>query len=146
MECEFQAGLANPVIGRTRVWYAHSLTLGGPEWIFRCKAANTRFSFFCTSSHCLFHFREHDTYTPRCSRNLTLSIEVLDKLFVKSGSFLFKVILNMWHFVGENQGLEELKVILTSMVIVRCFDFSVDDNVVSKQINGWWYCVNRSFM
>lgn len=42
----------------------------------------------------------------------------------------------MWHFVGENQGLEELKVILTTMVIVRCFDFSVDDNVVSKQING----------
>lgn len=32
-------------------------------------------------------------------------------------------------------GLEEFKVILKDMVIDRCFDFSVDESVVSKQFD-----------
>ena len=84
-------------IGRTRVWYALSLTLGREAWMLCCKTVKTRFAlnFLSTSSHCLRQFSELDTCKPSCICslwNLALSIKVLHKLYVKSDWFLLTLL------------------------------------------------------
>ena len=39
------------------------------------------------------------------------------------------------HLPTKGPGLEEFEVILKGMVVHRCFDFYMDDSVVSKQFD-----------
>lgn len=89
--------VATPLVvwdGRTRVWYALSLTLGREAWMLCCKTVKTRFAlnFLSTASNCLRQFSELDTCTPSCLWNLALSIKVLHKLYVKSDWFLLTLL------------------------------------------------------